>query len=68
MSAAARAGLLLALLALAPTAAAAAEEPFPPGTSSREMEGLRCSLVIPEGDDPAAERSLLVIRHGGGGT
>ena len=49
--------------------AAPAEEPvFPAGTSSQTLEGLRCSIVMPEGFDPAKEHSLLVILHGAGGT
>ena len=49
--------------------AAPVEEPvFPAGTSSQTLEGLRCSIVMPEGFDPAKEHSLLVILHGAGGT
>ena len=61
-----RAALLLPLLlVLAP---AAEDPPFPEGTSSHVMEGLKVSLVMPAGWDPAKERSMIVILHGTGGT
>lgn len=44
------------------------ERPFPAGTSSHELHGLTCSVVMPEEWDPAAECSLVVILHGAGGT
>ncbi len=60
---------LLATLAAPGSAARAAEEsPFPPGTSSQRLEGLRCSLVMPAEWDPAKERSLVVVLHGAGGS
>lgn len=58
---------LLAAALLAPPAGAE-EPPFPAGTSSRTLEGLRCSVVMPEAFDPAKERSMVVILHGAGGT
>lgn len=56
--------LLLALLLPAP----AGDPPFPEGTSSQVIEGLRCSVVMPAGFDPAKERSMIVILHGNGGS
>jgi predicted esterase len=60
--------LLLAGLLAAGGAAADDGPPFPPGTSSQRLEGLRCSIVMPEAFDAAKERSLLVVLHGAGGT
>ncbi len=62
-----RTALLLPLL-LAAAAPAAGDPPFPEGTSSHTMEGLKVSVVMPGGWDPAKERSMLVILHGNGGT
>jgi predicted esterase len=54
---------------LAPFAHVAAEDtPFPAGTSSHEMEGLRCSVVMPAETETPKARSLVVILHGNGGT
>jgi len=58
-----RSALLLALLL-----ASTGDPPFPEGTSSQTLEGLRCSVVIPAGFEAAKERSLVVILHGNGGT
>ena len=44
------------------------ERPFPAGNSSHELEGLRCSVVMPAEFDSSKERSLIVILHGLGGT
>ena len=64
-----RALLLAALLAAAaPVPLPAAEDPFPAGTSSQTLEGLKCSVVMPTAAEAAKERSLLVILHGAGGT
>jgi predicted esterase len=60
--------LAAALLAIGGPAAAVDDGPIPPGTSSRILEGLRCSLVLPEGFDAAKEHSLVVVLHGNGGT
>jgi predicted esterase len=59
---------LLLASAAAGSPASAEDPPFPAGTSSRTLEGLRCSVVIPEAFDAAKEHSLLVILHGAGGT
>ena len=60
--------ILLAALAAAGAAAGQEAAPFPPGTSSQSLEGLRCSVVMPAEFDPAKERSLVVVLHGAGGT
>lgn len=60
--------LVLALAAGGSPAVAVEDPPFPSGTSSQTLEGLRCSVVMPEAFDPAKERSLLVVLHGAGGT
>jgi poly(3-hydroxybutyrate) depolymerase len=60
-----RAAALALVLALA---GSEGDAPFPPGTSSQRLEGLACSLVMPEAFDPAKERSMIVILHGAGGT
>ena len=49
-------------------AAYAEDEPFPAGTSSHELHGLRCSIVMPTEFDVSAEHSLMVVLHGAGGT
>lgn len=59
--------VVLAFVLLLPSAVAE-DRPFPTGTSSHELHGLRCSVVMPSEWDPAAERSLVVILHGAGGT
>lgn len=56
------------ILALVAAAGRAQEAPFPAGTSSQELEGLKCSIVMPAQFDPAKERSMLVGLHGAGGT
>ncbi len=48
--------------------ARAEDQPFPAGTSTHEMHGLQCTMVMPKDYDPAAEHSLVVILHGMGGT
>ncbi len=62
-----RAGLLVILLAAIP-AARADEAPYPPGESTRTLEGLETVLILPR--DLTAEKpaSLLLILHGAGGT
>ncbi|MBM4013523.1 MAG: hypothetical protein FJ293_00960 [Planctomycetes bacterium] len=50
-------------LVVAPQAA-----PFPAGESTQQLEGLKCTLVMPGGFDAAKERSLVVILHGNGGS
>jgi len=56
-------GLLLAL-----PAARAEDLPYPPGTSTQEIEGLQTVLVLPS--DLSAEKpaSFIVVLHGAGGT
>lgn len=51
-----------------PLRAGDGDPPFPAGTSSQELEGLRCSIVMPAEWDATKERSLAVILHGNGGT
>ena len=58
---------VIALLSAGPTARAE-DAPFPAGTSSHELHGLKCSIVMPGEFDAAAEHSLVVILHGYGGT
>jgi predicted esterase len=63
--------VLLAAAAAAQDAAPAppAEEPpFPVGMSSTTLEGLRCSIVMPEGWSSAKGCSLVFVLHGNGGT
>src|SRR6185503_8655770 len=65
-----RLALVLASVAIALAAAPAAPEdapPFPAGTSSQTLEGLQCSIVMPNGFDVAKEHSLVVVLHGNGG-
>jgi predicted esterase len=57
-----------ALLLLARAATPAEPPPFPGGTSSQTLEGLKCSIVMPTTFDPNKERSLVVVLHGNGGT
>lgn len=57
-----------AALAAAPARCTAGDPPFPAGTSSQTLEGLRCSVVMPDAFDPAKERSMIVILHGAGGS
>ena len=57
-----------ALLCVALSAATAQDAPFPAGTSSQQLEGLNCSIVMPPKFDPEAERSMIVVLHGAGGT
>jgi dienelactone hydrolase len=64
----ARALVPLVLSCLAATAAPDAAPPFPAGTSSQTIEGLTCSVVMPDAFDPAKEHSLIVVLHGAGGT
>lgn len=59
-------GLILTLLLA--TAATAAEDTYPPGTSRHEIEGLHTTLVIPADYVAKREYSLLVTLHGMGGT
>jgi predicted esterase len=59
---------LAASLAAAPARCAAEDPPFPAGTSSQTLDGLRCSVVMPDAFDPAKERSMIVILHGAGGS
>lgn len=42
--------------------------PFPAGESTQQLEGLRCTIEMPEGFDAAKEHSLVVILHGNGGS
>lgn len=62
--------LLAALLVALPQARAAAQTvaPFPAGESTQQLEGLRCTVEMPSGFDPAQEHSLVVMLHGNGGT
>ncbi len=46
----------------------AEDEPFPDGTSSHQLHGLRCSIVVPPEFDVSAEHSMVVLLHGAGGT
>jgi len=65
-SATAALAILTVLAALVP--ARAADQPFPAGTSSHELHGLRCSIVMPAEFDVEKEHSLVVLLHGAGGT
>jgi predicted esterase len=58
----------LAVALLASTAAPDAAAPFPAGTSSQSLEGLTCSIVMPDEFDVSKEHSLIVVLHGAGGT
>jgi dienelactone hydrolase len=67
-----RAALLLSalsvLLVLAPRSACPQDAaPFPAGTSVQQLEGMRCTVLMPDAFDAARERSLLVMLHGNGG-
>ncbi len=61
-------GSFACLAALSTCAALAEDRPYPAGTSSHEIEGLRWSIVMPAEFDASEERSLVVILHGAGGT
>jgi predicted esterase len=65
-----RIGLSVALLVslVASSASPADAPPFPSGTSSQTLEGLRCSIVMPDPFDLSKEHSLVVVLHGNGGT
>lgn len=56
------------VLALAAASSPADDPPFPAGTSSQTLEGLKCSIVMPDAFDAAKEHSMIVILHGAGGT
>ena len=43
-------------------------EPYPPGSSEQEIEGLAVSLVLPRRMEEETKASLLVVLHGAGGT
>jgi predicted esterase len=58
----------LALLVLASAATPDETPPFPAGTSSQTLEGLTCSIVMPDAFDVAKEHSMIVVLHGNGGT
>lgn len=58
---------LSAVLVLSPRSAPAQESPFPAGQSVQQLEGMRCTVLMPDAYDAAKERSLLVILHGNGG-
>ena len=64
----ARAAACLALALFAAAATPDGAPPFPTGTSSQSLEGLTCSIVMPDAFDVAKEHSLIVILHGNGGT
>lgn len=57
-----------AVALLAPSVVRSQEAPFPSGTTSHQLHGLRCSIVVPAEFDAATENSLVVILHGAGGT
>jgi predicted esterase len=44
------------------------DAPFPAGESAHELQGLACSIVMPPDFDADAERSMILILHGFGGT
>lgn len=58
---------LLGLVAATPAASQDAP-PFPAGTSSQTLEGLKVSIVMPDAFDLSKEHSMMVILHGAGGT
>lgn len=62
--------LVVALVIALPAAPAASQDaaPFPAGESTQQLEGLKCTVEMPDSFDPAKERSLLVILHGAGGS
>ncbi|MHC4924643.1 MAG: hypothetical protein ACYTG4_11295 [Planctomycetota bacterium] len=51
-----------------PSPVRAQDAPFPAGISSQTLEGLKCSVVMPENWSADREWSLMVILHGAGGT
>ncbi len=63
-------GVLLSLLVAWTVAAAPSPQaaPFPAGESRQQLEGLRCTVVMPSAFDVAKEHSLVVILHGNGGS
>jgi predicted esterase len=63
-----RRAVALTAALLAAAAALAEDPPFPAGVSAQELEGLKCTVVMPDEFDVAKERSLVVILHGAGGT
>lgn len=42
--------------------------PFPAGESTQQLEGLKCTVEMPDAFDVAKEHSLVVILHGAGGS
>ena len=63
-----RATLLLLLLLLAGPAVAEGDLPWPKGSTSQQIEGLRVQLVIPDDYTPEKTWALVVVLHGAGGT
>jgi hypothetical protein len=59
---------IVLVAALAASAAPADEPPYPMGTSSQTLEGLKCAIVMPAKFDAAQEHSLLLVLHDSGGT
>jgi len=56
----------LVCLALARPAAATDEPTYPPGRSEQVLEGLKTTLLVPEGLDAEHRGSLIVLLHGMG--